>query len=389
MTALRPILFNDITLRDGEQSPGVNFFPEEKLGIARALADLRIPIIEAGFSAASEADWAGVNLVARELGGEDGPIICSMCRAHIGDIDAAYESLRPAARPRIQVVLATSDLHLEVKLKMTRDQALAKIAEAVAHARSLVEDVEFAAEDATRSDPDFLHTCFKVALENGARTLEIPDTVGYATPADYTAIVQGVIARVPGADKATIAVHCHDDLGLATANTLAGLAAGAGQAECTINGIGERAGNAAFEEVVMALKTRPGQFGVDADIDTTRITAASRLVAELAHMAVAPNKAIVGRNAFRHGSGIHQHGMVCNSATYQVLRPEAVGAPHFSLELGKLSGKHALQQRLGQLGIDLDGPAFDKFYGAFKTLAARKKVIVDEDVVNLAHHVAG
>ncbi|RAU20803.1 2-isopropylmalate synthase [Paramagnetospirillum kuznetsovii] len=387
--AMRKIAFNDITLRDGEQSPGVNFFPEEKLEIARRLAAMRVPIIEAGFAVSSESDWKGVNLIARELGGPGGPVICSMCRAQKKDIDAAFEALRPAARPRIQVVLATSDLHLEAKLKMTRDQALACIADTVAYARSLVDDVEFAAEDATRSDRDFLYTCFKVALDNGARTLEIPDTVGYATPMDYAAIVSGVLANVPGADRATIAVHCHDDLGLATANTLAGLAAGAGQAECTINGIGERAGNASFEEVIMAIRTRPGQWGVEADIDTTHLTAASQMVERLAHMAVAPNKAIVGRNAFRHGSGIHQHGMICNADTYQIIRPEDVGAPAANLDLGKLSGKHALKQRLDALHIDLSAPSFDRFYAEFKDMAAKKKLILDDDIINLAHHLAG
>lgn len=386
---MRKILFNDITLRDGEQSPGVNFFPEEKLEIARRLAAMGIPIIEAGFAVSSQSDWNGVNLIARELGGAGGPVICSMCRAQRKDIDAAFEALRPAARPRIQVVLATSDLHLEAKLKMTREQALACIADTVSYARSLVEDVEFAAEDATRSDHDFLHTCFKVALDSGARTLEIPDTVGYATPVEYGALVAGVLAGVPGVDKATIAVHCHDDLGLATANTLAGLAAGAGQAECTINGIGERAGNTSFEEVIMAMRTRPGQWGVEADIDTTGITAASQLVARLAHMAVAPNKAIVGRNAFRHGSGIHQHGIICNAYTYQIIRPEDVGASEVNLDLGKLSGKHALKQRLEQLHIDLSGPSFDQFYSEFKDMAAKKKLILDDDIINLAHRIAG
>jgi 2-isopropylmalate synthase len=387
--ALRQIQFTDITLRDGEQSPGVNFFPEEKLEIARHLAGLRIPIIEAGFAVSSDSDWKGVNLIARELGGPGGPVICSMCRAQRKDVDAAFEALRPAARPRIQVVLATSDLHLQVKLKLTRDQALERIADTVSYARSLVEDVEFAAEDATRSDQDFLHTCFKVALGSGARTLEIPDTVGYATPMEYGALVASVRAHVPDADKATIAVHCHDDLGLATANTLAGLAAGAGQAECTINGIGERAGNASFEEVVMAIRTRPGQWGVEADIDTTGLTAASEAVERLARMVVAPNKAIVGRNAFRHGSGIHQHGMICNADTYQIIRAQTVGAMEPDLDLGKLSGKHALKQRLEQLRIDLSNSAFELFYTEFKDMAAKKKLILDEDIINLALHVAG
>lgn len=386
---MRKILFNDITLRDGEQSPGVNFYPEEKLEIARALAAMRIPIIEAGFAASSESDWKGVNLVAAEVGGDGGPVICSMCRADKRDIDAAIDALRPAKRPRVQVVLATSDLHLEFKLRMTREQALERIAETVAYARERMEDVEFAAEDATRSDRDFLLLCFKTALENGARTLEIPDTVGYATPDEYAAIVADVLANVPGADKAVISTHCHDDLGLAVANTLAGIAAGAGQAECTINGIGERAGNAAFEEVVVATRIRPARFGVESDIDTTGIVKTSKLVERLARMVVAPNKAVVGANAFRHESGIHQHGMLRNAETYQIISPAMVGAPAFQLELGKLSGKHALKQALERLKIDLSDPRFDEFYVAFKDMAAKKKLILDEDLVNLASRLFG
>ncbi|MBF0305192.1 MAG: 2-isopropylmalate synthase [Alphaproteobacteria bacterium] len=386
---MRKILFNDITLRDGEQSPGVNFFPEEKLEIARQLVRMGLPIIEAGFAVASDSDWKGVNLIARELGGQPGaPVICSMARAHHKDIDAAHQALRPALRPRIQVVLATSDLHLEHKLKISREECLARTRESVAHARSLVEDVEFAAEDATRSDPAFLFQVFAAALEAGARTLEIPDTVGYAAPHEYGALVKAVLDNVPGAKDAVIATHCHDDLGLATANTLAGIAAGAGQAECTINGIGERAGNAPFEEVVMALKTRPGQWGAEADIDTRHIVETSRLVERLAGMAVAPNKAIVGGNAFRHESGIHQHGMLCNALTYQIISPESVGAGAFRLDLGKLSGRHALMTKAQSLGVTLDDQTFEAFHEAFKDLAAKKKMIVDDDVANLLKRFA-
>lgn len=389
MSALRTVLFNDITLRDGEQSPGVNFFPEEKVQIARQLVKLNIPIIEAGFAVASDSDWQGVNRVAQELGrGDTPPVICSMARAHPQDINAAAEALKPARRPRIQVVLATSDLHMEHKLKMSRADVLERTREMVTLARTRVDDVEFAAEDATRSDIQFLYQVFAEALKAGARTLEIPDTVGYATPSDYAAIVTGVLNNVPGARDAVIATHCHDDLGLATANTLAGIAAGAGQAECTINGIGERAGNAAFEEVIMALKTRPGQFGADAPINTAELVPTSRLVEELAGMVVAPNKAIVGGNAFRHESGIHQHGMLCNSETYQIIRPETVGADPFNLELGKLSGKHALKMKVDALGGNLSEAQFEEFYKAFKDLAAKKKLIVDDDVRNLLKRMA-
>lgn len=386
---MRKLLFNDITLRDGEQSPGVNFYPEEKLEIARQLRSMNVPIIEAGFAVASESDFRGVNLIASELGSDDGPVICSMSRAVKKDIDAAYEALKPAARPRIQVVLATSDLHLEHKLKMTRAECLETTRSMVAYARSLVADVEFAAEDATRSDPDFLHTVFATALEAGASTLEVPDTTGFATPAEYGAMIAAILERVPGAAKATVATHCHDDLGLATANTLAGIAAGAGQAECTINGIGERAGNAPFEEVVIALMTRPGQFDVETGIDTRGIMATSRLVARLSGMAVAPNKAVVGGNAFRHESGIHQHGMLANRRTYQIIDPESVGADRFELNLGKLSGKHALQAKLTDLGIEAGAKDMDALYQAFKTLSSRKKLLVDEDLLKMAKDVMG
>jgi 2-isopropylmalate synthase len=387
---MRHILINDITLRDGEQSPGVNFFPEEKLEIARQLRHMRVPIIEAGFAAASDSDWQGINLISRELGADDAaPIICAMCRAVERDIDAAYEALKPARRPRIQIVLSTSDLHMTHKLRITRDEALAMTDRTVRYASAMVGDVEFAAEDATRSDRDFLIEVFAVALRAGARTLEIPDTVGFSTPAEYGALVAAVIDRVPGARNATIATHCHDDLGLACANTLAGIAAGAGQAEVTVNGIGERAGNAAFEEVVMALRTRAAFYGADTGIETKEIMAVSALVAKLSRMAVAPNKAIVGRNAFRHESGIHQHGMLANSLTYQIIEPADVGASPFDLIVGKLSGKHALKSKIEGLGLDISDAAFDDVYREFKDLAAKKKLLVDEDIVNLVMSVVG
>ena len=387
---MRRILINDITLRDGEQSPGVNFYPEEKLEIARKLRAMGVPIIEAGFAAASESDWNGINLIARELGADDqAPVICSMCRANEKDIAAAHEALRPARRPRIQVVLSTSDLHMQYKLQITREQALEITDRTVRYARSLVEDVEFAAEDATRSDLDFLLKVFEVAVKAGARTIEIPDTVGFATPIDYTNIVTATVARVKQAGGAVVATHCHDDLGLAAANTLAGIAAGAGQAEVTVNGIGERAGNAALEEVVMALRTRPTIYEADTGIDVHGITAVSKLVAKLSRMAVAPNKAIVGYNAFRHESGIHQHGMLVNSLTYQIIEPTDVGAEPFGLVIGKLSGKHALKSKIESLGLTVTDSGFDKVYREFKDLASKKKLILDEDIVNLVGKVLG
>lgn len=389
MASMRKVKFNDITLRDGEQSPGVNFFPEEKLDIARHLVAMNIPIIEAGFAVASESDFQGVNRIAAELGTQDTLVVCSMARAHRRDIEAAYEALKPAKKPRIQVVLATSDLHLEHKLNLTRAQVLELTRETVTFARSLVNDVEFAAEDATRSDLGFLCDVFLAAIESGAKTLEIPDTVGYSTPAEYGMIVKHVVEAVAEKNDVVVSTHCHDDLGLATANTLAGLAAGAGQAECTINGIGERAGNASFEEVIMALKTRPTQFGVEADIETHGLLEASKLVEALSKMRVAPNKAIVGDHAFKHESGIHQHGMLCNSETYQIIEPETVGAKKFDLMLGKLSGKHALQTKIEELGLDIGAKDFDRVYQAFKDVSAKKKMIVDADIVNLVSRIVG
>ncbi len=382
---MKKILFNDITLRDGEQSPGVNFFPEEKLQIATALADMNVPIIEAGFAVASQSDWDGVHLVSQVVGGrKDAPVICSMARAHENDITAAYEALKPAKKTRIQVVLSTSDLHLQHKLKKTREEALEICTRTVAYARNLVEDVEFAAEDATRTDVSFLCEIFNRAVEAGAKTIEIPDTVGFSTPQEYGELVTIIKDRVVKGRDIVIATHCHDDLGLAVANTLAGIAAGAGQVECTINGIGERAGNASFEEVIMALKTRPDQFGgASADINTKGLKSASDLVANLSGMVVAPNKAIVGSNAFRHESGIHQHGMLCNSKTYQIISPEDVGAEKFDLRLGKLSGKHALLQKIDELDLKYNEGSVSDIAEAFKDLCSKKKLVLDEDIIAL------
>jgi 2-isopropylmalate synthase len=380
------VLLNDITLRDGEQMPGVNFYPEEKLRIARQLARLAVPIIEAGFAIASDADFRGIELIARELGDDD-RVICSMARAAEKDIDAAARALAAARRPRIQIVLATSDLHLERKLGMTRTQALDLVPAMVTHARLRVDDVEFAAEDATRSDPAFLRAVCLAAVDAGASTIELPDTVGYATPDEYATLVRNMVRALAGRGV-VIATHCHDDLGLAVANTLAGIAAGARQAECTVNGIGERAGNAALEEVVMALCTRFDLFGLPLDLDTTQLAETSRLVAELAGVTPPPNKAIVGANAFVHASGIHQHGILRDRRTYQIIDPAAVGARPVDLQLGKLSGKHALRARLEALGIALDAALLDAVYVDFKDLAARKKIIVDQDLRQLAARMA-
>ncbi|MFQ5770307.1 MAG: 2-isopropylmalate synthase [bacterium] len=388
MANLNSILINDITLRDGEQSAGVNFFPEEKLKIAEQLVKMNLPIIEAGFPIASDSDFKGVKLVASELGTGDGPVICAMARADKKDIQCAWEAVSPAAKPRIQVVLATSDLHLKYKLKKTRSEILGQAYEMVGYAKQLTDDVEFAAEDATRSEPQFLHEVFTACVEAGAKTLEIPDTVGYSTPDEYASIVKGVLENVPGAEDVVIATHCHNDLGLATANTLSGIMAGARQVETTINGIGERVGNAPFEEVVMALKTRQNHYGFEIGINTSEIINTSRMVAELANMDVAPNKAIVGKNAFLHESGIHQHGMLCNRETYQIIQPETIGLKEYSLVLGKLSGSHALKIKIEELGFKLEEEDFNTVYQNFKDLAGKKKFIVDEDVINLVNRVS-
>ncbi|MBI4180933.1 MAG: 2-isopropylmalate synthase, partial [Chloroflexi bacterium] len=378
----------DITLRDGEQAAGVNFFPEEKLRIAEQLVKMNLPIIEAGFPIASDSDFEGVRLVASKLGTKDGPIICAMARAEKKDIDRAWQAVSPAAKPRIQVVLATSDIHMKYKLIKTRPEILEQAANMVDYARQLTDDVEFAAEDATRSDPEFLHQVFKACVEAGAKTLEIPDTVGYSTPEEYALIVRGVLENVVGDRDIVISVHCHNDLGLATANTLAGIRAGARQAECTINGIGERVGNAAFEEVVMALKTRQSYYGFEIAINTTEIMNTSRLVSELANIPIAPNKAIVGKTAFVHESGIHQHGMISNRETYQIVEPEAIGLKSYSLVLGKLSGSHALKSKIEELGFKLSEADFRTVYQNFKDFAGKKKFIVDEDIVNLVNKIA-
>ena len=379
------IVINDITLREGEQSAGVNFFPEEKLRIAEQLVKMRVPIIEASFAVASEADLIATKMIASRFGTKDGPVICSMARANKKDIEIAAEAVSPAAKGRIQVVLSTSDIHIKYQLGKTRTEIRDMAYEMVRYARTLSDDVEFAAMDATRSDPDFLIEVFKACIEAGAKTLEIPDTVGYATPSEYAAIVRAVVGSVP--QEIVVATHCHDDVGLAVANTLAGMVAGARQLEVTVNGIGERAGNAALEEVVMAVRVRQDYYQVDFGLDTTQIASISRLVAELADMPVAKNKAVVGRNAFLHESGIHQHGLLLNKETYQILEPGDIGLDRYELVLGKLSGKHALKQRLEELGLRVLEDEFEAVYLSFKELASKKKVITNEDIRSLCKKV--
>ncbi len=370
----------DTTLRDGEQSPGASLTSAEKIDIARQLAKLGVDIIEAGFPAASPDDLEGVRRVANEVGTADGPVICGLARTTKNDIDKAWEAVREAAKPRIHTFLATSDIHMEHKLRMTREQVVERTREMVGYAHSLCADIEFSPEDACRSDPEFLVQVLGVAIEAGATTLNIPDTVGYFTPEEYAALIDKLIRETPGGDRVVWSVHCHNDLGLATANTLAGLNAGARQAEVTINGIGERAGNTALEEVVMALHTRPNKFGLVCRIDTTQLTRTSRMVSNFTGLPVQPNKAIVGANAFSHEAGIHQDGMLKNQATYEIMTPETVGLTQSNLVLGKHSGRHAFRVRLQELGYQLEGDSLTQAFDRFKELADKKKTVTDADL---------
>ena len=374
----------DTTLRDGEQSPGATMTAAEKMEVARALARMGVDVIEAGFPAASPDDLEAVRRIALEIGNsEDGspvPVICGLARTIAGDIDKAWEAVKGAAHPRIHTFIATSDIHMKYKLKMDREEVLDQIARMVAHARELCEDVEFSPEDAGRSDPEFLYQALEVAIQAGATTLNIPDTVGYTMPDEFGKLIAGIIANTKGIEKCVVSVHCHNDLGLATANTLAGIRAGARQAEVTINGIGERAGNTALEEVVMALHARRQVMDLGTNIDTTQLTRLSKLVSNYTGMSVQPNKAIVGANAFAHEAGIHQDGVLKNTLTYEIMKPETVGLSASKLVLGKHSGRHALKERLVSLGYTLDEESLNKLFQRFKVLADKKKTITDADI---------
>lgn len=374
----------DTTLRDGEQSPGATMTAAEKLEVARTLARLGVDVIEAGFPAASPDDLEAVRRIATEVGkSTDGgrvPAICGLARTTQNDIDKCWEAVRDADHPRIHTFIATSDIHMKYKLKMERQQVEDQVARMVAYAHSLCEDIEFSPEDAGRSDPEFLYRVLEIAIRTGATTLNIPDTVGYTMPEEFGALIAGIKKNTPGVEKCTISVHCHNDLGLATANTLAGIRNGARQAEVTINGIGERAGNTALEEVVMALHTRRQVLDLDTHIDTTQLARASKLVSNYTGMSVQPNKAVVGANAFAHEAGIHQDGMLKNHLTYEIMLPETVGVLQTRLVLGKHSGRHALKERLAALGYALDEEALNKVFDRFKTLADKKKTITDADI---------
>ena len=375
----RLIIF-DTTLRDGEQSPGASLNTVEKLEIAHQLARLGVDVIEAGFPIASPGDFEAVSLIAREV---KGPEVCGLARCVKADIDASWNAVKHSKKPRIHVFLATSDIHLEKKLKMTRSQMLEKARESVRYAKSLCPNVEFSAEDAVRSDPDFLCQAVGVAIDAGARTVNIPDTVGYAVPYEFGELIRHIARTVPNVNKAVISVHCHNDMGLAVANSLAAVRTGARQVECTINGIGERAGNASLEEIVMGLKTRPDVFKVDSGVNTKEIFKTSRLVSRLTGMPVQPNKAIVGANAFSHESGIHQDGVLKYRQTYEIMTPEDVGVPSSQLIMGKHSGRHAFARRLKDLGHDVSGRELDHVFEQFKVLADKKKYVFDEDILSL------
>ena len=370
----------DTTLRDGEQSPGCTMTRDEKLAIARQLARLQVDVIEAGFPAASRGDFEAVQAIAAEIGGASGPVICGLARANREDIDLCWRAIEIAAKPRIHTFLATSDIHLTHKLRMTRPQVLDAVRTMVAFARERCDDVEFSPEDAGRSDPAFLHEVLGAAIESGATTLNIPDTVGYTMPEEYGAMITGIMDRVPGARDVVLSTHCHDDLGLAVANSLAGVRAGAKQVECTINGIGERAGNAALEEIVMALHTRAQHFGIATNIQTRQLARTSRLLAAIIGVPVPPNKAIVGANAFAHEAGIHQDGVLKNPITYEIMRAETVGLDGNALVLGKHSGRHALRARLQSMGYELSDEEFRHVFTRFKDIADRKKLVEERDL---------
>ncbi|MEQ8194228.1 MAG: 2-isopropylmalate synthase [Rhodospirillales bacterium] len=375
----RVIIF-DTTLRDGEQSPGASMNLDEKLRVAEVLEAMGVDVIEAGFPIASDADLEAVNEIAKIA---KNAVVCGLARAKAMDIDRAAEALKPAKRGRIHTFISTSPLHMKHKLQMEPDAVHAAVIESVSYARKFIDDVEWSPEDGSRTEHDFLCRCVESAIKAGATTINIPDTVGYAVPEEFGALIAMLKNRVPNIDKAVISVHCHNDLGLAVANSLAAVRAGARQVECTINGIGERAGNAAMEEIVMALRTRQDSMPFVTGVDTTFITKASRLVSAITGFTVQPNKAIVGTNAFAHESGIHQDGMLKNAQTYEIMTPESVGLSKSKLVLGKHSGRHAFKQKLAELGYTLGDNALEDAFKRFKDLADKKKDVFDEDLIAL------
>lgn len=380
MIAPNRVTIFDTTLRDGEQSPGCSMDLDEKVRLAHQLESLGVDVIEAGFPIASEGDFAAVSAVAASC---HQATIAALCRTTEADIARASEALRNAAKPRIHTFVATSDIHLEHKLRKTRTEVMEMTRKAVRLARSCCDEVEFSAEDATRSDIDYLCEVLAVAVEEGARIINIPDTVGYTTPTEYAELIRTIRARVVRESPVTISVHCHNDLGLAVANSLSAIEAGARQVECTMNGIGERAGNAALEEIVMAMRVRADRLPMETNVRTEEIYRTSRLLSEIIGVDVQPNKAIVGRNAFAHEAGIHQHGVLNNPLCYEIMTPESVGVPTNSIVLGKHSGRHALSRRYVELGCSLTSIELDLAYGRFTQLADKKKRIYDQDILSL------
>ncbi len=373
----------DTTLRDGEQSPGFSMNLKEKLMMAKQLEKLGVDVIEAGFANASPEDFESVRQIGQLCSKTE---VCGLARCHEQDIERTIQALDGAANPRIHVFIATSDIHLEHKLKISRDEAVKKAIMGVKMAKEFTEMVDFSPEDATRSDRDFLVEILTEAIKAGADTLNIPDTVGYSTPEDFGDLIKFLMENVPGIENVIVSTHCHDDLGLAVANSLAGVRNGARQIECTINGIGERAGNASLEEIVMAIKTRPDVFPQGTGIDSRQILATSKLLSQITGQEVQANKAIVGKNAFAHEAGIHQHGVLANRLTYEIMKPEDVGYSSNQLVLGKHSGRNALADRLKYLGIELDQQQLDEVFAKFKSLADKKKNVYDEDLIMLSTH---
>ena len=375
----RVIIF-DTTLRDGEQAAGGTLNVKEKLEIARQLEKLNVDVIEAGFPISSPGDFEAVWLIAKEV---RTPIICALARAASEDIDRAWEAVKEAKHPRIHVFLSSSDIHLFYQLEKSREEILQTSHDMVARAKKYTDDVEFSPMDASRTEPRYIYQILEAVIDAGATTVNIPDTVGYAIPDEFGNLIEGIFKNVPNISRAIVSVHCHNDLGLAVANSLESVRRGARQVECTINGIGERAGNASLEEIVMAIKTRKDFFNLTTNVDTKQIYRASRLVSELTGFPVQPNKAIVGANAFRHESGIHQDGVIKRPITYEIMDPRTVGIPASSLVLGKLSGRHAFKERLAELGYSLSEEDFSRAFTAFKELADKKKGITDKDIESL------
>ena len=374
------VIIFDTTLRDGEQAAGASLNAQEKLEIAKQLDKLGVDVIEAGFPASSPGDFEAVRLIAQEI---KRPVICGLASADAGAVDSTWEAVKEAKHPRIHVFLSASDIHLSYQLKKSREEALKLSREMVARARDYVDDVEFSPMDASRADLAYICQILETVIGAGATTVNIPDTVGYAMPEEFGALIESIIANVPNIARAVVSVHCHNDLGLAVANSLEAIRRGARQVECTINGIGERAGNASLEEIVMALRTRHDFFDLSTNINTTRIYRTSRLVSELTGFSIQPNKAIIGANAFRHQSGIHQDGVLKKAITYEIIDPRSIGVPSSTLVLSKLSGRHAFKERLAELGYTLSEEALNLAFRSFKELADKKGEITDRDIESL------